>query len=37
MESRSESDPFLREKDGRMLDLGTFGGTCGVVGLVRGR
>jgi probable HAF family extracellular repeat protein len=25
-------DPFLREKDGRMIDLGTFGGTCGYVG-----
>jgi probable HAF family extracellular repeat protein len=29
-------DPFLREKDGRMLDLGTFGGTCGVVGSFEG-
>ena len=29
-------DPFVREKDGRILDLGTFGGTCGVVGSFAG-
>jgi len=25
-------DPVLWQRDGRMIDLGTFGGTCGVVG-----